>query len=81
MGAREQVIHMKWIRPLLLEDTSPTETLTWEPPLFTHTEQSDIEIENESSTLVDNSLLERPTQSGHVIHLINYFGYRLDSLN
>jgi len=52
MGTREQVIHMNWIHPLLLEDTSCPETLTWEPPLFTHDEPS--EERNDSSPLDDN---------------------------
>ena len=40
MGTREQIIYMNRICPLLLKDTSPWETLTWEPPLFTQDDES-----------------------------------------
>jgi len=76
MGTREQVVHMNRIRPLLLEDTSSQETLTWEPPLFTQDDEP-IEEENDSPTPQDsnvNSHLERTIRSGRVVRPVDY-GY------
>ena len=77
MGTREQIIHMNQICPLLLEDTSPSEALTWEPPLFTQDDESS-EEENNSLTPEDSNVnppLERITRSGHVVHPVDYYGY------
>ena len=75
MGSREQVIHMNRIRPLLMKDTSTTETLTWEPPLFTHTESSTAEEQNDSPPLDNNHVVEQTTRSGRVIRPVDYYGY------
>ena len=62
MGNRQQVIHMNWIRPLVLEDILPSETLTWEPPLFTHDELAEEENDSPAPEGNDhNPPLERAT--------------------
>ena len=77
MGTREQVVHMNRIRPLLLEDTSPPETLTWKPPLFTQDDEPP-EEETDSDSPANSNVnppLERTTRSGRVVRPVDYYGY------
>ena len=51
-------------------------TLTWEPPLFTHTELNNTEEEGDSPNPVDdNSQEEKTTRSGRAIRPMDYYGY------
>ena len=75
MGTRQQVIHMNQIRPLLLEDSSSSETPTWEPPWFTHENDEPSEEENPAAQDNSNPVVERTTRSGRVVRPVDYYGY------
>ena len=72
METREQVVHINRIRPLLQEDSLAKEGQLWSAPLFTHTECSGTDDDQEATQ--DDSPPVRTTHSGRVICPVDY-GY------
>lgn len=77
MGAREQVVHVNRIRPLLQESTSVAESHVWTPPLFTHTESSETDeaAVDDCGAPADDAPPPQTTRSGRVIRPVDYYGY------
>ena len=74
--AREQVVHINRIRPLLQEDFSIEECQTWSPPLFTHTDSTEgVAVDDDCSDVQDAPPPTRTTRSGRVIRPVDFYGY------
>ena len=61
MGAKEQVVHVNLIRPLLQKDTSEPRFQNWTPPLFEHVHSGD-DKEAENPTPLRNTCSGRIVQ-------------------
>ena len=76
--AREQVVHINRVRPLLQEDSSIEECRLWSPPLFTHIDsagEEEVAVDNSHPDVRDAPSTTRTTRSGRVIRPVDYFGY------
>lgn len=75
--AREQVVHINRICPLLQEDSYIKESQVWSPPLFIHTDSTGDEevIDNHCPDIPHAPSPVRITCNGRVIHPVDYSGY------